>query len=185
MTVAPFTVHAKDIDMEIGGDHGFDQSLDYTINLKIPRSQLGNKGTMFVKNVVRQAADKGIPVILKDRVSMNVKIGGTINSPDVKTDMNEVVDNATADLKNEVNDFVNAKLDSAKQQLHNPSASVNKQLYVRAAYKSKNHLKAKKISTPARKKVVHPKSKRKQKNMGRNYLTSMKKEKSTANNSRK
>ncbi|HXB42464.1 MAG TPA: AsmA-like C-terminal region-containing protein, partial [Puia sp.] len=183
--VAPFTVLAKYIEMEIGGTHGFDQSLDYNINLKMPRSQLGNKGSVFVKNVVAQAADKGIPVILRDGVSINAKMGGTINSPDVKTNMDEVVDNASTDLKNEVNDFVNAKLDSAKQQLHHPSTAANKQLYIRAAYKSKNHVKAKKISTSARKKTAHPKSKRKQKSTGRNYVTSLKKEKSTANNTRK
>ena len=112
--VSPFLVHAKDIDMEIGGTHGFDQSLDYAVNLKVPRNQLGSKGSMFVKNVVVQAADKGIPVKLKDAVSMDVKMSGTINSPDVKTDMDAVVDKAASDLKKEVNDFVNAKLDSAK-----------------------------------------------------------------------
>src|ERR1700730_19461595 len=104
--------------MEIDGTHGFDQTLDYDINLKVPRSQLGNKGNMFVKNVITEAADKGIPIKLKDAVSMNVKMNGTINSPDVKTDMNAVVDNAAVDLKKEVNDFVNAKLDSAKHELH-------------------------------------------------------------------
>ena len=74
--------------------------------MQVPRSQLGNKGTMFVKNVVEQAAEKGIPVKLKDAVCMNVKMGGTINRPDVNPDMNSVVDNAASDLKKEVNDFV-------------------------------------------------------------------------------
>jgi hypothetical protein len=181
--VSPFNVHAKDIDMEIGGTHGFDQSLDYHINLKVPRSDLGNKGSMFVKNVVTQAADKGIPVTLRDAVSMNVKMGGTINSPDVKADMDAVVDNAETDLKKEVNDFVNAKLDNARQQLHNPS-SAKKQLIVQTAYKSKTNLKKKKISSSAHKSAAHTKSKKKHNKSRKSYITSLKKEKSTASNSR-
>jgi hypothetical protein len=179
VTVSPFPIHTNDIDMEIGGTHGFDQSLDYGINLKVPRNHLGNKGTVFVKTVVTQAAEKGIPVKIKDAVSMNVKMSGTINSPDVKTDMDSVVGTAANDLKKEVNDFVNAKLDSARQQLHNPS-SAKKQLFVQASYKTKSNVKAKKISKSAHKSTAHSKSKKKHKKSSKNYSTSLKKTKSTA-----
>jgi hypothetical protein len=184
--VSPFIVHTKDIEMEIAGTHGFDQSLDYGINLKVPRSQLGSKGNMFVKNVVTQAAAKGIPVKLRDAVSMDVKMSGTINSPDVKTDMDSVVDKAATDLKNEVNDFVNAKLDSAKQQLHHPSTPAKKQLFIQTAYKSKNSSKAKKTSRSTHKNTAHTKAKKKHKKKSvKNYSTSLNKEKSTVSNSRK
>ena len=177
--VSPFIVQAKDIDMEIGGSHGFDQSLDYRISMQVPRSQLGNKGTLFVKNVVEQAAEKGIPVKLKDAVCMNVRMGGTINSPDVNPDMNSVVDNAASDLKKEVNDFVNAKLDSAKQQLRKPPTPVKKQLFVQTTYKSKTNSKTKKVSKTTHKTAAHTKSKKKHKKSARNYSTSLKKNKST------
>jgi hypothetical protein len=182
--VSPFLVHTKDIDMGIGGTHGFDQSIDYDVNLIVPRKQLGSKGSMFVKNVVVQAADKGIPVKLKDAVSMNVKMGGTINSPDVKPDMNAVVDNAASDLKKEVNDFVNAKLDSSRQQLRNPPVVAKKPLYVQAAYKSRGNIKTKKSTGHKHKSPMHAGAKKKHKKTGKNYSTSLKKEKSTASNSR-
>ncbi len=182
--VSPFLVHAKDVDMEIGGSHGFDQSLDYAVKLKVPRNQLGNKGKVFVKNVVVQAADKGIPVKLRDAVSMDVKMSGTINSPDVKTDMDSEVNTAATDLKKEVNDFVNAKLDSAKDQLRNPSP-VKKQIFVQTSYKSKSHSKVKKTSGSSHKNAAHTKSKKKKKKSGKHYTTSLKKEKSTASNSGK
>jgi len=178
VVVNPFVLHARDIEMDIYGTHGFDQSLDYAINLKVPRSQLGSKGKMFVKNVVTQAADKGIPVKLKDEVSLDVKMIGTINSPDVKTDMDSVVDMAATDLKKEVNEFVNAKLDSAKQQLHHPSAATKKQIFVQASYKT--NTKTKKSSKSAHKKTIHSKTKRKHKKTRKNYSTSLKKSKSVA-----
>ena len=157
VAVSPFLVQAENIEMEIGGSHGFDQSVDYGIGLKVPRSQLGNKGSNFVKHVVEQAAVKGIPVKLKDAVSMNVQICGTINSPDVKEDMDAMVDHAATDLKKEIDDFVNAKLDSAKQILHNPSAFDKKPLYVQTSYKSKA-VKTKKSSKSVHKPAMHKKT---------------------------
>ena len=167
VTVSTFIARSNDIEMAIGGTHGFDQSLDYTINLKVPREQLGKKGTVFVKNVVTQAADKGIPVNLGDAVNMNVKINGTINAPDVKEDMDAVVDHAEADLKKEVNAFVNAKLDSAKQQLHHPSSASKKKLIVQTSYKSKTSTKRKKAT--AHKSSTHNGTKKKHKKTSRNY----------------
>ncbi len=175
VSVSPFFIHTGDIDMEVGGTHGFDQSIDYGIYLKVPRNRLGSKGSTFVKEVVTQAAEKGIPVKLKDAVSMNVKMSGTINSPDVKTDMDSTVGTAAADLKKEMDDFVNAKLDSARQQLRSPSAT-KKPLYVQASYKTKT----KKTGKSAHKSAAHAKSKKKHKKQSKNYTTSLKKTKTTA-----
>ena len=41
--VKPFTVKVKDIEMQIGGMHGFDQSIDYVIAMKVPRKYLGSR----------------------------------------------------------------------------------------------------------------------------------------------
>jgi AsmA-like C-terminal region/AsmA family len=170
VAVSPFFVQAENIEMEIGGSHGFDQSVDYGISLKVPRSQLGNKGSNFVKHVVEQAAVNGIPVKLKDAVSMDVQICGTINSPDVKEDMDAVVDHAATDLKKEIDDFVNAKLDSARQLLHNPSAFEKKPIYVQTSYKSKT-VKTKKSSKSVHKKPTHAKAKKKHKKTVKHYST--------------
>jgi hypothetical protein len=168
VAVSPFLVQSGNIEMEIGGSHGLDQSVDYGISLKVPRSQLGNKGSNFVKHVVEQAAVKGIPVKLKDAVSMNVQICGTINSPDVKEDMDAMVDHAATDLKKEIDDFVNAKLDSARQILHNPSVFEKKPLYIQTSNKSKA-VKTKKSSKSVHKKPAHAKTKKKHRKTVKHY----------------
>lgn len=170
VAVSPFLVQTGNIEMEIGGSHGFDQSVDYGISLKVPRSQLGDKGSNFVKHVVEQAAVKGIPVKLKDAVSLNVQICGAINSPDVKEDMDAMVDHAATDLKKEIDDFVNAKLDSARQLLHNPSAFEKKPVYVQTSYKSKT-VKTKKSAKSPHKKATHAKAKKKHKKVVKHYST--------------
>jgi len=168
-----FPAHAGDIDMEIFGSHGFDQTMAYDINLKVPRNELGQKGTAFVRHVVTDAADKGIPLKLDESVNILVKLGGTIDNPDVKTDMSAAVDKASEDLQKEMNDFVNAKLDSARQQLHKPGAS-KKSMIVQTTYKPKKAVKSKTSNTYAHNKTNSSKSKKKTKSKKKYETASLK-----------
>jgi hypothetical protein len=164
VSVTSFHVDVNDLDMEIGGSHGFDQSLDYGIDLKVPKKQLGTRGKTWVKNVITQAADKGIPIQLSEDVNMKVMMGGSINSPIVKTDMSEVSDNAANALTQEVNDFVKAKLDSAKQQLQDPIPAPKKKILAHTNHPHKSPYKIRKGPQLAHHKMNPAKSKRKLKN---------------------
>src|SRR6185369_4822865 len=79
VVVNPFKIKAKDIDMEIGGSHGFDQSMDYAISLKIPRSLAGTQANAAVNNLVSQVNNKNVPIKVSDIINVNVKMGGTIS----------------------------------------------------------------------------------------------------------
>lgn len=178
--VNPFFIQTKDMEMDIEGTHGFDQSMDYDISLKVPRRELGRKGNLFVKNVVSQAAEKRIPVKIGDAVRIDAKLNGTINNPEVKTDMNAVVSNAETDLNKEVDDFVNAKLDSAKRQLHKSPAAGKKKEISQASYITKTNSKGKKVSHSIRKKTHPVKPPKKKKNPVKNYTINSKKNRATA-----
>jgi hypothetical protein len=129
--VKPFKVKVKDIEMEIGGLHGLDQSLDYTINLKVPRALMGDKGNNYINGLVSQVNSKGIPVKLGDYVNLTVKMGGSISNPQLKTDLKQTGSSLAEDLKQQATDFVKAKADSAKKAVtaavRDTLASVKKQ----------------------------------------------------------
>lgn len=112
--VKPFKVKVKDIDMEVGGMHGFDQSIDYLINMKLPRALMGEKGNQFVNNLVTQVNNKGVPVKLAEIVNLNIKMGGTISNPQLKTDLKQSATNLADDLKQQATDFAKQKIDSTK-----------------------------------------------------------------------
>jgi hypothetical protein len=112
--VKPFKVKVKDIDMEIGGMHGFDQTMDYMVNLKLPRALMGEKGNQYVNNLVTQVNNKGVPVKLSDVVNLNVKMGGTISNPQLKTDLKQSATNLADDMKQQAADFAKQKIDSTK-----------------------------------------------------------------------
>jgi hypothetical protein len=112
--VKPFKVKVKEIDMEIGGMHGFDQSMDYVINMKVPRALMGEKGNQFVDNLVTQVNNKGVPVKVSDIVNLHVKMGGTLTNPQISTDLKQSATNLADDLKQQAADFAKQKIDSTK-----------------------------------------------------------------------
>jgi len=112
--VKPFSVKVSDIEMQIGGLHGFDQSIDYIIEMKVPRKYLGSEGNNLVNGLMAQAATKGIPVKLSDMVDLSVKMGGSITDPSIRIDLQKVVGDAKDELKEQAKDFAQQKIDSAR-----------------------------------------------------------------------
>lgn len=112
--IKPFKLKVKDIDMEIGGMHGFDQSIDYLVNLKLPRALMGEKGNQYVNSLITQVNNKGVPVKVSDVVNLNVKMGGTIANPQLQTDLKQTATNLADDLKQQATDFAKQKVDSTK-----------------------------------------------------------------------
>lgn len=126
--VKPFNVKVKDIELQIGGMHGFDQSIDYVVAMKVPRKYLGTEGNNLINNLASQASSKGIPVKLGETVNLNVKMGGSISNPSVKTDLKEVAGDAVADLKQQAQDFAQEKIETEKQKIKDSVAAVKNQV---------------------------------------------------------
>ena len=131
LLVKPFAVKVSGIDMEIGGTHGFDQSMDYVINMKLPRSLMGAQGNQLINNLLSQINSKGIPLKVGDIINLNLKVGGSIKSPTVKTDLKQGAQNLADQLKNQVTEFAKNKIDSTKKVItsavKDTIASVKKQ----------------------------------------------------------
>jgi len=115
--VKPFNVKVQDVDMEIGGKHGLDQSIDYVINMKVPREKLGSRANSLVNNLVSQANNKGIPLKVSDMVNFKVNLGGSITNPTVKTDLAGSGNSLADDMKNQAKELVEAKKAAAKDSL--------------------------------------------------------------------
>jgi hypothetical protein len=107
--VKPFNVKVQDVDMEIGGKHGLDQSIDYVINMKVPREKLGTKANALVNSLATQASNKGIPVKVSDVISFKVNMGGSITNPSVKTDLAGAGSSLADDMKNQAQELLAAK----------------------------------------------------------------------------
>jgi hypothetical protein len=130
LLVKPFTVKIKNIEMEIGGLQGigFDEGINYAINIKLPRSLMGAQGNQFVDNLLKSVNAKGIPLKSGETVSLKMAMGGTIKNPTLKVDLKQSGEKLADQMKEQVKDFVKAKVDSAKKAAQDTLISVRKQL---------------------------------------------------------
>jgi hypothetical protein len=126
--VKPFNIKVKDITMQVGGMHGIDQSIDYIIAMKLPRKYLGNTGNNLINNLSTAASNKGVPITVSDIINLNIKMGGTITNPLIKTDLKEAGGDMAKELKQQATDFVQQKIDSTKQTLKDSLTVVKKQV---------------------------------------------------------
>ncbi|UAY51157.1 AsmA-like C-terminal region-containing protein [Ferruginibacter albus] len=117
--VKPFTVKIGDVSMDIGGTQGIDQSLDYIINMKLPRTLLGTQGNQLINNLTSQLNNKGVPVSVGETVNLALNLGGFMNAPSVKTNLKQGAESMADQLKQQATDFAKAKVDSVKTSVKN------------------------------------------------------------------
>lgn len=125
--IKPFTVKIKDIEMQIGGMHGFDQSIQYAVQMKVPRKYLGAQGNNLLNNLSAKAVSSGIPVTLGDMVDLNIKMDGTLTNPSIKTDLKQVAGDAIKDMQQQAVAFAKAKADTVKQTIKDTLTAVKNQ----------------------------------------------------------
>ncbi|ARV05702.1 hypothetical protein BTO04_02865 [Polaribacter sp. SA4-10] len=108
--VKPFQIRYEDIRMEIGGTHGFDQAMNYTIKFDVPAKYLGTEITNYIQKLSPKDAEK-----IKS-VPINATLTGSFGNPTLKTDVKQ----ATTNL---VNQFIQQQkeslLDKGKDALSN------------------------------------------------------------------
>ncbi len=176
--VKPFTIKVEGIEMEIGGLHGLDQSLDYIVNLKIPTSMVGDKGVALANNLASQATTRGFNVKLSETVPFHVNIGGTITNPQLKVDLKETTASLAADLKKQTQDFVQAAIDSTKKETRDTLNAVKNDLMNTAKEELAKQLLGAKDSTD--KKNTAGDSKKRVEDAGKGLLKSLTKKKKPA-----
>lgn len=91
VSVKPFNIKYQDINIEIAGTHGFDQTMAYNAIFNVPAKYLGSDIMGLIAKIDDASAkDITIPI--------TATIGGTYNSPTVKTDLTSGVTNLTKQL---------------------------------------------------------------------------------------
>jgi hypothetical protein len=79
--VSPFDVKTGNLKMNIGGDQGLDQTLNYIVKTELPRSDLGSSVNSLIDNISSTAAAFGIKYKPSDVLKVNLKVTGTFSKP--------------------------------------------------------------------------------------------------------
>ncbi len=79
--VAPFDVRTGNLKMNISGDQGIDQTINYFVKTEMPRSDLGSSVNALIDNLSAQAAAFGISYKPSDVIKVNLSVTGTFTKP--------------------------------------------------------------------------------------------------------
>ncbi len=140
VTVKPYNFKIGDIAAEIAGSHGFDQSINYGANFTVPRSMLGTQGNAMLNDLVNKATAKGIPVNLGDKINFAATIGGTLTSPKIETNLKNVAGDAVNNVKQQIVQEAQKKIDSVKNIVKDTAKAIKTQLVNDAKQQLQNQI---------------------------------------------
>jgi AsmA-like protein len=95
LVVAPFPVKLGPVTMNVSGSNGFDQSLEYALQLRVPRSVLGGAANQAMAGLVSKAGQAGIDLAAAPEIPLGIQLAGTVTNPTIKADVGTVASSVT------------------------------------------------------------------------------------------
>lgn len=92
VNVKPFDLKYQDIKVNIGGSHGFDQSMNYNVKFNVPAKYLGSEVNNLLAKLTPAEASK------LENIPVNAILTGNFKNPKVSTDMKSAVTNLANQL---------------------------------------------------------------------------------------
>ncbi len=118
--VSPFDTKVGNIKMNISGDQGLDQTLNYFVKTEIPRSDLGSSVNALIDNLSAQASALGISYKPSEVLKVNVRVTGVFGKPVVTPDFGggsgESSGGIKETIKETVKETVNQQIDAGKDK---------------------------------------------------------------------
>ncbi|MFL5763331.1 MAG: AsmA-like C-terminal region-containing protein [Bacteroidia bacterium] len=121
LEVDEMPIKSGNITGNVHGSTGFDQTIDYTWKLEIPRAEFGSQANAAAGSLLDQLNKQaGTNVKLGDKVKIKALFGGTVTKPTLKTDLF----NTNETPKDQVKDLVNQGVDMAKEKAKEEAAKI-------------------------------------------------------------
>ena len=114
--IEPFDVKMGNIKMNISGDQGLDQTLNYLVRTEIPRAELGSSVNALVDNLAAQAAALGVAYKPADIIKVNVRVRGVVGKPQLTPDFGSGGGEGAGSVKETVKETVKQTVDKAVDQ---------------------------------------------------------------------
>lgn len=83
VNVKPFDIKYQDIKVTVGGTHGFDQNMNYSLKLDVPAKYLGTEANNLLAKLSPADAKK------VENVPINASLGGNFKNPKITTDVKQ------------------------------------------------------------------------------------------------
>jgi hypothetical protein len=124
LSVKPFDTKVGGIPMNVAGSNGLDQSLQYTMGLRVPRAMLGGAANDAISGLVSKAGGAGINLAAAPEIPLAIQVGGTITSPSIKVDVSSVASSVTKGVTEAVTAKASAEASKLVQDAEQRAASI-------------------------------------------------------------
>ncbi len=94
----PFDIRFGNSSATISGKTYFDQRINYNIELRIPRDELGEQANQVISGMISQASLMGFKVRLDDEVKIDANITGTFNDPRISLGLSDIMKSTVKDV---------------------------------------------------------------------------------------
>lgn len=130
--VSPFNTRAGNLKLNISGDQGLDQTLNYVVKSELPRSELGSQVNALIDGLSAQASAFGFAFKPSDQIKVNIKVTGTFLKPVITPFFGDAPPESTSGItqaaKESVSQFVETKTEEIKQNLKSELSDQAEQL---------------------------------------------------------
>ena len=126
--VEPFDLKVGNSKVTISGYNALDQSINYTLDFEIPRKEFGGAANSALDGLLSQASSKGVDVNVADKISIAVKVEGTVNEPKIKTDFSSSAKNAKEAIKDQAKEMLEEKKKELERQAKEEAERKKKEL---------------------------------------------------------
>ncbi|HJZ41514.1 MAG TPA: AsmA-like C-terminal region-containing protein [Bacteroidales bacterium] len=116
LMVNPFETKMGKSTLLIGGDQGLDQTMNYTVGITIPRSELGAAANAPIDNLMSKATGAGLKIDPFENLNIRVKVGGTFRDPKIGLDLADNTSKTKDILKEQVIQAVQEQIDTKKEE---------------------------------------------------------------------
>jgi len=122
--VKPFDIKLGKYKLNISGDQGIDKSMNYTMLMNVPKSELGSGAGSALDGLTSLASQQGLSLDAGDAIDINFLVTGTLLDPQVKPMFKKMTGNIGEQVKEQAKERVTEEVQQVKQ---NVKEEVNKQ----------------------------------------------------------
>lgn len=92
VNVKPFDIKYQDIKVNVGGQHGFDQTMNYNIKFDVPAKYLGTDANKLIAKLTPAEANK------LENIPVTAILTGNFKNPKVSTDVQQAITKLATEL---------------------------------------------------------------------------------------
>jgi hypothetical protein len=117
LSLQPFDVKLGGATMKVAGSNGLDQSLEYLLDLRVPRALAGGSANQALAKLVSQAGKASIDLDAAPEVPLAIQVVGTVTNPSVKASLANVATSAATTVAKAVEKAATEKVSAAATQM--------------------------------------------------------------------